>query len=325
MILLGLCFKIAAVPFHFYAPDVYEGTTNMNAALLAVVPKIAGIVGLIRILVVATPDDSLFTWRLVGGLAVLTMTLGNVAALWQTNVRRMMAYSSIAHAGYLLVGLTTAMAVADQSGSTVDAVSAMLFYVVVYSAGTLGAFASIAYLSDDDQRYSTLAELAGVGRDYPAIGMTIAVCMLSLTGIPPLAGFWGKFVLIRAALAAALPADGPANGWFVALSIATVLNAAIAAAYYLRLVAAVYFQSSDRTDRMANPVFGNTGAGLVALMSAAIVIGIGLFAGPSLTRTQIMANSAFSQRLTFEPTLGEHAVRATTARLEALEVPAAAE
>ncbi len=180
LIVVGFCFKIAAVPFHFYAPDVYQATTNMNAALLAVVPKIAGVVGLVRILVVAMPHDSDFVWRLILVLSVLTMTLGNVAALWQLNFRRLLAYSSIAHAGYLLIGLTAAVGTGAGNDFGQTAVAAMLFYVFAYAVATVAAFAAVAYLSDDDESFSQLSQLAGVGRRYPMMGGVIAVAMFSL-------------------------------------------------------------------------------------------------------------------------------------------------
>jgi NADH-quinone oxidoreductase subunit N len=285
LIVLGFCFRMAAVPFHFYAPDVYQATTNLNAALLAVVPKIAGVVGLVRVLVVAVPHGSGLAWQLVLILSVLTMTLGNVAALWQTNLRRLLAYSSIAHAGYLLIGLAAALDVAPAASPVRPAVAAMLFYVFVYALATLAAFAGLAYLSRDDRSYSDLSQLAGVGRRYPVIGGVLAIAMFSLMGIPPLAGFWGKFALFRSALEAGLPVEDRADRWFVALSVIGVLNAAIAAAYYLRVVAAIYFQPVEGESER-EPVLGSAGAGLVAIVSAVLVVGVGLFTGPVMTQAR---------------------------------------
>jgi NADH-quinone oxidoreductase subunit N len=289
LIVLGFCFRMAAVPFHFYAPDVYQATTNLNAALLAVVPKIAGVVGLVRVLVVAVPHETGFAWMLILALSVLTMTLGNVVALWQTNLRRLLAYSSIAHAGYLLIGLAAALGVAPGASPGRDAVAAMLFYVFVYALATLAAFAGLAYLSDDDESYSTLSQLGGAGRHYPVIGGALAVSMFSLMGIPPLAGFWGKFALFRSALDAGLSGDGPMDRWYVALCVIGVLNAAIAAGYYLRVVAALYFQPAEEAME-CEPVLGNAGAGLVALIAGALVIGVGLFTGPTMTRARTAAD-----------------------------------
>jgi NADH-quinone oxidoreductase subunit N len=289
MIVVGFCFKIAAVPFHFYAPDVYQGTTNLNAALLAVVPKIAGVVGLIRVLAVALPHGSDFTWQLILVLSVLTMTLGNVSALWQSNLRRLLAYSSIAHAGYLLLGLSAAVQLGLGAAYGRDAVAAMLFYVVAYAAATVGAFACLAYLSDDDQSYSTLDQLAGMGRRHPLMGGVIAVAMFSLAGIPPLAGFWGKFGLFRSTLDAGLASAGQPKVWFLVLSVLGVVNAAIAAGYYLRVVAAVYFHPVTRSSAEDDVVLGNAGAGIAALASAALVIGVGIFTGAAMTTAQTAA------------------------------------
>ena len=285
LIVVGFCFKIAAVPFHFYAPDVYQATTNINAALLAVVPKIAGVVGLIRVLIVALPNESNFAWRLIIVLSILTMTLGNVAALWQGNFRRLLAYSSIAHAGYLLIGL--AAAAGAEAGQT--AVAAMLFYVFAYALATLAAFAAVAYLSDDDQSFSSLDQLAGIGRRYPVMSGVIALAMFSLAGIPPLAGFWGKFWLFRSALDAGLSAEGEPNRWFLVLCVIGVLNAAIAAGYYLRVVGVLYFSSAP-VEGEAEPVLGNAGAGLTALISALLIVGVGVLTGPAMASAQASAN-----------------------------------
>ena len=292
LILVGLCFKIAAVPFHYYAPDVYEATTNLNAALLAVVPKIAGVVGLVRVIAICLPHDSAFGFQLIIVLSMLTMTVGNVGALWQSNLRRLMAYSSIAHAGYLMIGLAAAVGALPGVEAGRDAVAAMVFYVVAYSVATIGTFACIGYLSDDDLRFSRIEELRGVGRQHPMIGGLIAICMFSLAGIPPLAGFWGKFALFRSALDVGLE-GGVTNLWFIVLCVVGVLNAAVAAAYYLRVVSNLYFVPVDATDRIT-PVIGNAGAGLAAFLSGVIVVWVGLFAGDGLSKAQVGASSAWN-------------------------------
>jgi NADH-quinone oxidoreductase subunit N len=306
MVLCGFSFKLASVPFHFYAPDVYQATTSLNAALLAVVPKVAGVVGLVRILVIAIPHEFTAVWQTVVVLAVVTMTIANVAALWQSDFRRLMAYSSIAHAGYLLVGLAAALAARDNLGWGPSAVAAMVFYVIAYAAATVGAFASVAYLSDDDESFSKLSQLAGVGRAHPLIGALMAICMFSLSGIPPLAGFLGKFALFRSALDAALPAEGGVNPWFMALCIVGVLNAAIAAAYYLRVIAVMYFDGGQESQSELE-VAGNTGAGLAALLSAFLVLSAGLFAGNAMSNVHSAAKAAWPIRMTAEAAKGETA------------------
>jgi NADH-quinone oxidoreductase subunit N len=289
MILAGLAFKISAFPFHFYAPDVFQGTTNFNAAVLAVVPKMAGVVALVRLLVAAFPRESPVIWQLVIVLAVITMTLGNFAALWQQNTKRLMAYSSIAHAGYLLIGLAAALGTGIGSRYGVDAVAAMVFYVIAYAAASLGTFAAFAYLSDDDESFSNVEDLAGIGRGYPVIALCLAICMFSLAGIPPLAGFWGKFALFKSALDVGFLGPEVPRVWFITLCVIGALNAAAAAAYYLRIVATMYFRSS--VDHSVMPVMGNLGAGAALIASVIVVVGVGLFTGRPMASAERAAES----------------------------------
>ena len=170
LVFAGLGFKIAAVPFHFYAPDVYQGATNANAGWLAVAPKIAGIVALVRLVVVAMPTSAPFAWRLAMVLAMLTMTLGNVCALWQQNLRRLMAYSSIAHAGYMLIGLAVAMAAAETGQAGYGGVAAMLLYLLVYVLAALGTFAALTYLGSDEREVNAVRRTGWVGSSSSARG-----------------------------------------------------------------------------------------------------------------------------------------------------------
>jgi len=286
LIFAGLSFKIAAVPFHFYAPDVYQGTTYANAALLSVIPKAAGLVVLVRILVTATPGMEGYAWRIALALSVLTMTFGNVMALCQDDLRRLLAYSSIAHAGYMLIGLAAGLATVGAqrlaadgtSASNWDGVGALLFYLGVYALGTIGTFAAAAYLGRDDRQLEAVDELAGLGSTRPLVAAMIAVFMFSLAGIPPLGGFWGKLVIFGSALS--VDAGGGGAGslrpWFVTVAVIGVLNAAVAAAYYLRIVAVMYFRTPLATPRAQ----GGAGAWLAATACAVLVILIGLHPGP---------------------------------------------
>ncbi len=238
----GLGFKIAAVPFHFYAPDVYQGTTNTNAGLLAVVPKIAGIVALVRLVSTTLPPDTAIGWQLALVLAIITMTVGNVCALWQRNIRRLLAYSSIAHAGYMLIGFAVGLAAPELGG-----IAAMLFYLAVYALASLGTFAALTYLSSQQHEVSDMGELSGLSRAHPWIAGAIAVCMFSMAGIPPLAGFWGKLALFSGAIRLAVADAGSISTWFLLLAIVAALNAATAAAYYLRVIGAMYFRPATST------------------------------------------------------------------------------
>ncbi len=268
LILAGLGFRITAVPFHFYAPDVYHGTTNANVGLLSVLPKLVGFVALVRVIAFAMPGFEPLAWRVVLVLAVLTMTLGNTLALWQDNIRRMLAYSSIAHGGYLMIGLTVGLA--TLAGANVspgfEGLGALLFYLSVYSLATAGTFAALTYLGSPDKQVDTLDELAGAGQSHPWVAGALAVFMFSLAGIPPLAGFWGKLALFFSALGTKTATASEQN-WFYALAVIGALNAAIAAAYYLRIVGVMYFRNSS------TPLAGEGGRGAwVATLAAALLV-----------------------------------------------------
>jgi NADH-quinone oxidoreductase subunit N len=239
LLLAGFGFKMAVAPFHFYAPDVYHATTNINAGLLAVVPKVAGIVAMIRVLVEAVPVSPPLVWQIVLVLAVVTMTVANVSGLWQKGFRRLLAYSSVANSGFLLMALSAALASDEALRS--EAVAATLLYVVFYSLGTLGIFAALVYLDDEQTDFSHIRQLRGIGRRHPIVAAIIAICLFSLSGIPPLAGFWGKFFVFKSAIQVAL-AGGPNGVWFWTMIVCAAVNATIAAAYYLRVVGEMYFQ-----------------------------------------------------------------------------------
>ena len=293
LIFAGLGFRITAVPFHFYAPDVYQGTTNVNAGLLAVLPKLVGFVALIRILVVALPTSMQFAWQLCIVLAILTMTLGNVCALWQTNLRRLLAYSSIAHSGYILMGLAVGLAAAD-SEVGYGGIAALVLYVVVYAFASLSAFAVLSYFSTRRRECSTVNDLAGVGRTAPLPAAAMAVAMFSLAGIPPLAGFWGKLTLLTSALGLASSTGNAAlSGWFIVLAVIGVVNAAIAAAYYLRVIGVMYFTPAE----ISQPIEGRWGAGIAAAVCTALVVGLGLVPGPLVQSAEQMERTVRRSRI----------------------------
>ncbi|MDX1947396.1 MAG: NADH-quinone oxidoreductase subunit N [Pirellulaceae bacterium] len=280
LVIAGLGFKLAIAPLQFYAPDVYQGTTNANAGLLAVAPKIAGIAGLVRLAIVALPGLSDFAWQLLLVLAVLTMTIGNICALWQSNLRRLLAYSSIAHGGYLLIGLAAAAGATSAVGAQFEGgLAAALFYVGVYALANMGAFATLAWLGSPRREVSGVDELAGLGHSHPLAAAIIAVCMFSLAGIPPLAGFWGKLTLFTSAIEIATStAGGGMSRWFLILSVVAALNAAIAAAYYLRIVAVMFFQPQTS----APPAGGGIGALAAAILCGGLVLFVGAFPGRGL-------------------------------------------
>ncbi len=275
LVVAGLGFKLAAAPFQFYAPDVYQGTTNVNAGLLAVAPKIAATAGFIRLVLVAMPLAAEYAWQVSLVVAVLTMTIGNVCALWQKDVRRLLAYSSIAHGGYLLIGLAVGTGSVAIGNSASGGAASMLFYVLVYALATMGTFAALAYLGSQEREVSGVEELSGLGKSQPLAAAALAVFMFSLAGIPPLAGFWGKFALFSGAIQfAAANYQSREAGWFIALAIIGVLNAATAAAYYLRIIGVMYFSPAGTTPVKAA---GGSGALSAAVVCALLVIFAGLF------------------------------------------------
>jgi NADH-quinone oxidoreductase subunit N len=260
MVVAGLGFRLTAFPFHFYAPDVYQGTTTANAAVLAFVPKVAGFAALVRVLGFVLPTSSHQTFTatlalpilsdqlpvLLWIMAAVTMTVGNVLGLLQDNLRRLLAYSSVAHAGYMLIGLAVAPRLLTATHAMVDGVDAVFFYLASYGAMTLGVFAVLEYLSTSGQPAETMDDLAGLSRTRPGIALLMVLFLFSLIGIPATAGFMGKFLLFAGAL------DVPANvevaasleqrKLFIALAVLAAINAAIGGWYYLRIAAMMYLR-----------------------------------------------------------------------------------
>lgn len=243
----GLLFKIAAVPLHFYIADVYQGAASPVAGLLGFVPKLAGLVAIFKIVGLTgwqTSTGTLF-W-LLWLVAALSMTVGNVLALRQTNVKRLLAYSGVAHSGYMLVGLIAGPA--GGSGIIGDGTAAILYYAVIYGIANLGAFGLLGLLRSRGGPCETLRDLAGLVRFHPGIALLLALAMFTLMGLPPTAGFWGKLSLFGSALAAAdVAGGGPERSWTIALVIVAVLNSALAAAYYLRVIAAVLLYEAEES------------------------------------------------------------------------------
>jgi NADH-quinone oxidoreductase subunit N len=224
----GVAFKIAAVPFHYWTPDAYQGSPTPVTGYLSVGPKVGAFALILRLFVEALGPLKADWLPVVVVLAALTMTLGNLVALTQDNVKRMLAYSSIAHTGYMLVGL------AAFAGGQRLGLEGLLFYGAAYSFMNLGAFAVIAALQKRAGVTSGLATFAGLGRREPILGILMTLFLLSLTGIPPTAGFFAKAVVILAAV--------QAGGWVAFLAVITVLNAAAAAFYYLRVVVYMFMR-----------------------------------------------------------------------------------
>ena len=195
LIFAGLCFKIAAVPFHFYAPDVYQGTTYPNAALLSVLPKAAGFVAMTRIIATALPGLEPYSWAIVLAISILTMTFGNVMALWQNDFRRMLAYSSIAQAGYMLLALAVALALPGQA-SDWNGIGALWFYLAIYAAATIGAFALMEAPRPATGGWIRRRIGRWRGEKSPGGRAAMAVCMFSLAACRRWR-FLGKLLVFR--------------------------------------------------------------------------------------------------------------------------------
>jgi NADH-quinone oxidoreductase subunit N len=236
LIIGGLAFKVAAVPFHVYAPDVYEGAASPVTGLLGFVPKMAGFVALVKVLDTCHWKLPIEVSWLLWIIAAATMTVGNVTALLQTNVKRMLAYSSIAHTGYMLIALLVGPA--SGQGPMSDGIASLLFYITVYGVMNLGAFALLAAFGRGGRSVETLDDLAGLATHAPWPCLAFAVCVLSLMGLPPTAGFLGKVYIFGSAFS--VSTDHAFHGPLFALAIIGVVNSAIGAAYYLRIVSACY-------------------------------------------------------------------------------------
>ena len=235
LLIIGFGFKVASVPFHMWTPDVYEGAPTSVTAFMIAGTKAAAFAAFLRILMTALPVLQADWSRVLWVLAVLTMTVGNVVAIAQTNIKRMLAYSSIAHAGYILVALVAASTLG--SGS-------VLFYLVAYTFMNLGAFAVVIALSRREAERVTIDEYAGLGLKYPFLGAAMSLFMFSLAGIPPTAGFMGKFYIFSAAIQAK----------YIGLAIIGVLNSVISVYYYLRVTVVMYMgqgEAEPRADRLS--------------------------------------------------------------------------
>ncbi len=231
LILVGLGFKVAVVPFHMWTPDVYHGAPSAVTAFMAVGAKAAGFAALLRIFVLAFPALSANLTPVLWALAALTMILGNVVAIAQRNIKRMLAYSSIAHAGYILMALVPY----GQENVSADSVASALFYLVAYAFTSFAAWAVVIALEKAEERGLELDDYAGLGRKYPALAAVMTVAMLSFTGVPPTLGFVGKFYLFRTVV----------EGGYIGLALIGVLTSLISAYYYLRVVVIMYMKDGE--------------------------------------------------------------------------------
>ena len=271
LVVAGMAFKIAAVPFHMWAPDVYEGAPTPIAAFLSVGSKAASFAMLLRVFFEGLPSANADWSVLFYALAILTMTVGNIAALTQSNIKRMLAYSSIAHAGYLLIGVVAATTVPHIG------IKATLIYLMVYAFMQTGAFAVVTLLRRQDVIGEELKDMSGLYMRSPLAAIAMLLFMLSLGGIPPTAGFMGKLWLFSAAI----------DGGYYWLAVIGVLNSAVSIYYYLRVVVFMWFKGEPTgSDLVLSPA-------MAVLLAITIVgtIAIGIYPRPLFDLADVSART----------------------------------
>jgi NADH-quinone oxidoreductase subunit N len=293
MMLVGFGFKIATAPFHIWTPDVYEGAPTPVTAFMAAGPKAAGFASFIRVFVFGLPlvvsASSVAGVNLhrawMGALivmAILTMTLGNVVAIVQNNVKRMLAYSSIAHAGYALVGCIAAGAASDPTDRN-TAITAVMFYLLTYAVMNIGAFAVVQLIARTGDRRTQIEDYSGIGFESPVLAFALSLFMLSLLGMPLTAGFMGKIMVFSAAI----------DQGYYGLVVIGVLNTAVSAYYYLRLIIVMFF--GDRITAWEAPGIPVS----VAVALALTVLGVlylGIFPGRVINGLQTKIDTQWFTR-----------------------------
>ncbi|MGE5664704.1 MAG: NADH-quinone oxidoreductase subunit N [Deltaproteobacteria bacterium] len=255
LLLVGFAFKVSLVPFHMWTPDAYQGAPTVVTAFMSAAVKAAAFAALIRVFLVALPGMQPVMWKVLWILAVLTMTVGNLSALVQDNMKRMLAYSSIAHAGYILVGVVSGDVLGGQ---------ASLFYLLVYAFMNMGAFGVLILIAQKEDEGYDIAHLKGIGFKYPVLGALLTLFLVSLGGIPPTAGFVGKFYLFSAAVK---------NG-YIWLAVIGVLNSAASIYYYLRLVVYMYFMKAPGEIPEPRPPHVAFSVALCASAAVVLVLGV---------------------------------------------------
>ncbi len=256
-VLAGMAFKVSIAPFHMWTPDTYEGAPTPITAFMSVAPKVAGFVILMRVVVDAMPALQHEYTIVFTGMAVLTLAVGNIAAIAQRNIKRMLAYSTVGHVGFVLLGLIAANA---------DGYAGVLIYLTIYLFMTMGAFAIIILMRRDGIQGELLDDFAGMSRVRPGYAMAMGLMMFSLAGIPFLGGFWAKFAVIAAVI----------DAGHLILGLIAILFSAIGAFYYIRVVKYIYFDE----ERVAFNFGGNVFMKATVALTSVIIVGIGVYPEP---------------------------------------------
>ncbi len=270
LVLVGLLFKVSAVPFHMWTPDAYEGAPTPGTTYMASVVKAGAFAMLLRVMLTCFGDKASMSWAtgwppVLAWIAVITMTVANLVAGQQESVKRMLAYSSIAHAGYLLVGVVSCMHSAPQGASSV------LFYLLTYTVSTAGAFGALILCGSRGKEAVTFEDLAGIGRRHPAAALAFSLFLVSLAGLPPTAGFFGKWFVFRAAI----------DSGFYAVTVVAFLNSVLAVYYYLRVMVFMYMREPAAGAPVAVPMRSSYVTAAL-LLSAILVILLGIVPSQSL-------------------------------------------
>lgn len=231
LILVGLGFKVAVVPFHMWTPDVYHGAPSAVSAFMAVGAKVAGFAALLRFFVLVLPSLAIDLTPVFWAVAALTMIVGNVVAIVQSNIKRLLAYSSIAHAGYIMMALVPY----GQTSIASETVASALFYLVAYAFTNFAAWAVVIAVERSGEQGTQLEDFAGLGHSHPGLAIVMTVAMLSFTGVPPTLGFFGKFFLFRTVI----------DGGFIGLALIGVLTSLVSAFYYLRVIVFMYMRDGE--------------------------------------------------------------------------------
>lgn len=275
LLIVGFGFKVAAVPFHMWTPDVYQGAPTSVTAFMAVASKAAGFGAFLRVMLEGFGGVKPNWIGLILGLCILTLILGNLVAIVQTNVKRMLAYSSIAHAGYALIGLVVAGWLGTKAGVSAQGVAGMMLYLAIYAFMTLGAFSIVAILRRGGLEGENLDDFTGLAKRHKGVAFVMLLFMVSLAGIPPTAGFIGKFYLFMAAVNAGLT-------W---LAVVGLIFAAVSAFYYLRVVMVMYMREPTTHQEFETRLALSPAAAVVLACTVAGVVILGLYPGPLVSFT----------------------------------------
>lgn len=274
MVVMGFCFKVSIVPFHAWTPDVYQGAPTPLSAFMATAVKVVSFAAFLRVIEARFMEGSQNLFYFLQWVAVITMVVGNVAAILQNNFKRMLAYSSVAHSGYVMVGIITT----GVSDTLSFGASGVIFYLLSYALMTVGAFAVVSMIERDENSIIQIDDMAGYAKKRPGVALCLTIFLLSLAGIPPLLGFFGKFYLFAAAIREGLL-------W---LALWGVLNSVISVYYYLRPIVVMYMREGEERELSDMTKISTK---MAIFVSALLVVVLGVVSGPIFTAIEAALSS----------------------------------